>query len=232
MSAKILVVDDETPIRDMVRFALQTAGFAVLEADCVATALTSIEHTLPDLILLDWMLPDKSGIALIRQLKSTSVYTAIPVIMLTAKADEDNKVVGLEEGADDYIVKPFSPRELIARIHTVLRRVQETSYEKQLPETLESGLIKLDLAAKQVIINGQKVKTGPIEYKLFEFFLSHSSKVFSRQFLLENVWGNVHVNERTVDVHIRHLRKLLAKHHCEHYIRTVRNAGYCFEVTH
>ncbi|NKB46243.1 MAG: response regulator [Legionellales bacterium] len=233
MSAKILVVDDEVPIRDMVRFALQTAGFEVMEADCVATALTAIQRSPPDLILLDWMLPDTSGIDLIQQLKVSHQFTAIPIIMLTAKADENNKVVGLEAGADDYVVKPFSPRELIARIQTVLRRIQDTKQdEKPLTSTLELGLVKLDLDAKQVWINHQKVKTGPIEYKLFEFFLSHPGKVFSRQFLLETVWKNIHVTERTVDVHIRHIRKLLAKQHCDHYIRTVRNSGYCFEVNH
>lgn len=232
MPAKILVVDDEVPIRDMVRFALQTAGFGVIEADCVTTALTAIQQTTPDLILLDWMLPDTSGIDLIQKLKTSDHFNHIPIIMLTAKADENNKVVGLETGADDYVVKPFSPRELIARIQTVLRRIHDTKQSESSTSTLEVGLIKLDLDAQQVWINHQKVKTGPIEYKLFEFFLNHPGKVFSRQFLLETVWNNVHVTERTVDVHIRHIRKLLAKHHCEHYIRTVRNSGYCFEANH
>jgi len=228
MSTRILIIDDEAPIRDMVRFALQLTNFSVLEADSSVTGLPIIHEQKPDLLLLDWMLPDDSGIKVIKKLKRDSRTYDLPIIMLTACAEEDCKVIGLEAGADDYIVKPFSPRELIARIQTVLRRSSNQQREQQ--ETLQAGPIVLDTDGQQVYLNEEPVNTGPIEYKLLCFFLRHPGKVFSRQQLLDHVWDNVYVGERTVDVHIRRLRKILAQSDCQDSIRTVRGSGYCFSL--
>jgi len=229
MTTRILIIDDEAPIRDMVRFALQLADFTVLEADSVKAGMQKIQQDNPDLLLLDWMLPDGSGVKVIEKLRNSEQTRFLPVIMLTARAQEDNKVMGLKAGADDYIVKPFSPRELIARIETLLRRTTGQPQQGRLGK-LQAGAITLDLDAQCVYLNGQWIKTGPIEYKLLHFLLSRSGKVFSRQQLLDHVWGNCYIGERTVDVHIRRLRKLLASGGCQDYIRTVRGSGYCFDT--
>ncbi|MFL0800262.1 MAG: phosphate regulon transcriptional regulator PhoB [Agarilytica sp.] len=221
----ILVVDDEAPIRDMLRVALEMAEYTVLEAGDAQEAHSLIVDTPPDLILLDWMLPGTSGIELARRLKRNDVTEDIPIIMLTAKGEEDNKIQGLDVGADDYITKPFSPRELVARLKAVLRRTEANSGQD--PIQVE-GLL-LDPASHRVSINDQPLNMGPTEYRLLEFFLTHQERVYSRSQLLDHVWGgNVYVEERTVDVHIRRLRKALSIEGHEKFIQTVRGAGYRF----
>jgi two-component system phosphate regulon response regulator PhoB len=220
---KILVVEDENAIREMLAFNLSRAGYLVRQAADGRQARAAIADGHPDLVLMDWMLPDISGLELTRQLKRDQQTREIPVIMLTARAEEDDRVAGLEGGADDYIVKPFSQRELIARIRAALRR--GTSDD----ETLSAGHLKLDTASHQVSVDKDEIALGPTEYRLLEFFMNHPDRVYSRAQLLDRVWGgNVYVEERTVDVHIRRLRKALTPHGYDRLIRTVRGAGYRF----
>ncbi len=222
---KILVVDDEAPIRDMLRVALEMADYEVIEADDAPKAHSLIIDQKPDLVLLDWMLPTTSGIELARRLKRDEVTQGIPIIMLTAKGEEDNKIQGLEVGADDYITKPFSPRELVARLKAVLRRTNTMSSTD--PISVE-GLC-LDPISHRVTINDGPINLGPTEYRLLEFFLTHQERVYSRGQLLDHVWGgNVYVEERTVDVHIRRLRKALSVAEHDRFIQTVRGTGYRF----
>lgn len=221
----ILVVDDESPIRDMLRVALEMAEYAVLEAADAQQAHGIIIDRRPDLVLLDWMLPGTSGIELARRLKREEVTSEIPIIMLTAKGEEDNKVQGLNVGADDYITKPFSPRELVARLKAVLRRTDSLSAS----EPIQVEGLCLDPNSHRVTINETPVQMGPTEYRLLEFFLTHKERVYTRSQLLDHVWGgNVYVEERTVDVHIRRLRKALALEGHDRFIQTVRGAGYRF----
>lgn len=223
----ILVVDDETPIRDMLRLALEMADYSVLEAGDAQTAHSLIVDRKPDMILLDWMLPGTSGIELARRLKRDELTQDIPIIMLTAKAEEDNKIQGLELGADDYITKPFSPRELIARLKAVLRRA-DTSDKS---EPIRIASLVLDPASHRVTIDDTPVQLGPTEFRLLEFFLTHQERVYSRNQLLDHVWGgNVYVEERTIDVHIRRLRKALTLEGHDRFIQTVRGAGYRFST--
>ena len=225
LEKSILVVDDEAPIRDMLRVALEMAGYSVMEAGNVQDAHGMIVDKKPDLILLDWMLPGTSGIELARRLKKEEVTQEIPIIMLTAKGEEDNKIQGLELGADDYITKPFSPRELVARLKAVLRRTDNLSSG----DPIEINGLCLDPSSHRVSINGEPVHMGPTEYRLLEFFLTHQERVYSRSQLLDHVWGgNVYVEERTVDVHIRRLRKALSLADHDQFIQTVRGAGYRF----
>lgn len=222
----ILVVDDEAPIRDMLRIALEMADYHCLEAEDAQQAHSLIVDRKPDLILLDWMLPGTSGIELARRLKRDEVTSRTPIIMLTAKGEEDNKVQGLEVGADDYITKPFSPRELVARLKAVLRR---TDVAESGPISVE-GLL-LDPVSHRVTINDEPLQMGPTEYRLLEFFLTHQERVYSRSQLLDHVWGgNVYVEERTVDVHIRRLRKALQIDGHDRFVQTVRGAGYRFSL--
>ena len=227
MSEKtILIVDDESAIREMVTMALEMAGYNCLQAADARAAHTLIVDKRPDLILLDWMLPDISGIELARRLKKDDTTAAIPVIMLTAKVEEDNKILGLESGADDYITKPFSPRELLARLKAVLRRSTPAGVDS----TLEVGGLTLDPLSHRVRSQAGQLELGPTEYRLLQFFMSHQDRVYSRSQLLDQVWGaNVYLDERTVDVHIRRLRKALGPHH-DHLIQTVRGAGYRFSA--
>ena len=221
----ILVVDDEAPIRDMLRVALEMAEYKCIEADNAQSAHSLIVDQKPDLILLDWMLPGTSGIELARRLKKDELTAAIPIIMLTAKGEEDNKIQGLEVGADDYITKPFSPRELVARLKAVLRRTETFSAA----EPIWASALCLDPGSHRVTINGLPVQMGPTEYRLLEFFLTHQERVYTRNQLLDHVWGgNVYVEERTVDVHIRRLRKALTIEGHERFIQTVRGTGYRF----
>jgi two-component system phosphate regulon response regulator PhoB len=211
----------------MIAFGLRRAGFAVREAEDCAAARGSIADRRPDLVLVDWMLPDQSGLELTRSIKRTKDTEDLPVIMLTARADEHDKVTGLEGGADDYVTKPFSPRELLARINAVLRRTSGTGAG----ETLEAGGLLLDTASHRVTAQGEPVQVGPTEYRLLQFFMEHPERVYSRSQLLDRVWGgNVYVEERTVDVHIRRLRKALEPHARESLIQTVRGAGYRFST--
>ena len=229
MKTTILLIEDEAAIRQMLIFALEAEGFHVSEASTAEKAWSLLvqcekeQLDYPELILLDWMLPGASGLDFSKRLKRHTATAKIPVIMLTARGEEDDRVRGLESGADDYVVKPFSPRELIARIKAVLRRRSGESVE----EILQIGVIKMDLLNHQVLVKGEEVKLGPTEYKLLKFFLQNKNRVFTRTQLLDSVWGHqVVLEERTVDVHIRRLRKALAKVDAESQIQTVRGAGY------
>jgi two-component system phosphate regulon response regulator PhoB len=221
---KILVVEDERSIRDMLAFNLGRAGYAVQGAADGREARASIADGYPDVVLMDWMLPDISGLELTRQLKRDPETREIPVIMVTARAEEDDRVSGLDGGADDYIVKPFSPRELLARIRAALRRNAPNE-----DEIVAFGELSLDSASHEVKIGTTEIALGPTEYRLLEFFMLHPDRVYSRTQLLDRVWGgNVYVEERTVDVHIRRLRKALTPFAYDKLIRTVRGAGYRF----
>jgi two-component system phosphate regulon response regulator PhoB len=221
----ILIVDDEAAIRDMLRIALEMADYRCIEAADTQQAHTLIIDEKPSLILLDWMLPGTSGIDLARRLKKDELTASIPIIMLTAKSEEDNKIQGLEVGADDFITKPFSPRELVARLKAVLRRTEGAT----VMEAIEVEGLRMDPISHVVTINDTLIKMGPTEYRLLEFFLTHQDRVYTRGQLLDHVWGgNVYVEERTVDVHIRRLRKALNEH--DKFIQTVRGAGYRFSA--
>ena len=227
MKARILIVDDEPAIREMVAGALEMADFQCLEADNARTAHELIVDERPDLVLLDWMLPPVSGIELARRLKRESATAEIPVIMLTARSEEDNRIQGLEAGADDYVTKPFSTRELVARIRAVLRRTSAEAAEK----TLEAEGLALDPVSHRVSADEQPVAMGPTEYRLLEFFMSHPERAYSRAQLLDQVWGgNVYVEDRTIDVHIRRLRKALQPWGYHRLIQTVRGTGYRFST--
>ncbi|MBM5813009.1 MAG: phosphate regulon transcriptional regulatory protein PhoB [Gammaproteobacteria bacterium] len=221
----ILVVDDEQSIRDLVAFGLRRSGFAVeLAADALA-ARTLLASRRPDLLLVDWMLPDTSGLELTRQLRRDPATRDLPVILLTARAGEQDKVNGLEGGADDYITKPFSARELVARIQAVLRRSSPAGADG----LVAVGELTLDEAAHRITASGQPLALGPTEYRLLVFFMTHADRVWSRAQLLDRVWGgDVYVDERTVDVHIRRLRQALEPSGCDRFVQTVRGAGYRF----
>jgi two-component system phosphate regulon response regulator PhoB len=224
---KILVVDDEPAIREMVAVALELADFHILEAENAQAAHELIVDERPDLILLDWMLPSVSGIELARRLKREETTAEIPVIMLTAKSDEDNKIQGLDVGADDYITKPFSTRELIARIKAVLRRTSAQAAEK----AIDVDGLCLDPVSHRITAKDDPIDMGPTEYRLLEFFMSHQERAYSRTQLLDQVWGaNVYVEDRTIDVHIRRLRKALAPWGYDRFIQTVRGTGYRFST--
>lgn len=224
---KILIVDDEAAIRQMVCLALAQAGYECVEAGDVNEAHGRIVNDAPDLVLLDWMLPGTSGFEYARRLRREKLTRNLPVIMLTAKAEEGDKVRCLESGADDYITKPFSTRELIARINALLRR--------QAPLTAETSVevdgLSLDPVTHRVSANGKDLSLGPTEFRLLHFFMTYPERVHSRERLLNGVWGdNVYVEERTVDVHIRRLRKALTPTAHDRLIQTVRGAGYRFSA--
>ncbi len=226
MTSKVLIVEDEAPIREMIAFHLTRAGFDTLEAEDCRRARQLLVDERPDVALIDWMLPDMSGLELTRMLKRNSDNEDLAIIMLTARAEEHDKVAGLEGGADDYVTKPFSPRELVARIQAVLRRARTSDNE-----LIRTGVLELDTAGHRVTANGTEIKLGPTEYRLLKFFMSHPDRVYSRTQLLDRVWGaNVYVEERTVDVHVRRLRKALSAENADAYIQTVRGAGYRFSV--
>jgi len=221
---RILVVDDERPIREMLVFNLGRAGYTVQPVGNGREARAAIADNFPDIILMDWMLPDISGLELTRELKRDPAMREIPVIMVTARAEEDDRVTGLDGGADDYIVKPFSNRELLARIRATLRRASGDD-----DELVKVGELELNAASHQVTVGQKEIALGPTEYRLLEFFMRHPDRVYSRAQLLDRVWGgNVYVEERTVDVHIRRLRKALTPFAYDRLIRTVRGAGYRF----
>lgn len=223
----ILIVEDEKSIRDMVYFALDREGYEIDEVVDGKQATEKLTQIKPSLILMDWMLPDTSGIELVRRIKRDEITHDIPVIMLTAKTEERDKVEGLDSGADDYITKPFSVKELSARIRAVLRRVDSDSNE----DKLVYGKLILDLDAHQVSVEGTQVEVGPTEFRLLEFFMTHPDKVYSRAQLLDYVWGrSKFVEERTVDVHILRLRKLLKPYNCHTMVQTVRGYGYRFVI--
>ncbi len=227
MSARILVVEDEQAVREMVCFALRQAGFDTVEAEDAVAARRVVADGTPDLVLMDWMLPGTSGIEMTRELKQGDLTRELPVIMLTARGEEDDKVRGLECGADDYVTKPFSPRELIARIRALLRRLAPHATE----EVVAAGALRLDPGSHRVMVEEREVELGPTEFRLLHFFMTHPDKVYSRTRLLDNVWGtNVYIEERTVDVHIRRLRKALEPFGVDGLVQTVRGAGYRFSA--
>jgi len=220
---RILIVEDEQPIREMIAFALRRAGFEVDEAEDSRSARVQLADRRPDLVLIDWMLPDTSGLELTRHIKRETATCDLPVIMLTARAAEGDKVAGLDGGADDYMTKPFSPRELLSRINAVLRRAGGASTGAM----VELGGLVMDRAAHRVSVNGADVQLGPTEYRMLEFFMLNPERVYTRAQLLDRVWGgNVYVEERTIDVHIRRLRKALEEFSMDHLIQTVRGSGY------
>jgi len=223
----VLVVDDEPAIREMLSFALSEAGFRTRECADASQARRVIADEVPDLVLLDWMLPGMSGVDLARYLRKQDATRRLPIIMLTARGEEADKLQGLEVGADDYITKPFSPRELVARINAVLRRTTPLSEE----EPVSVAGLRLDPASHRVSAGSQDLEMGPTEFRLLHFFMTHAERVYSRSQLLDQVWGDqVYVEERTVDVHIRRLRKALAPGGFDRLIQTVRGAGYRFSA--
>jgi len=228
MSAKqILVVEDERPIREMIAFGLRRAGFEVREAVDAKSGRAEVANKRPDLLLVDWMLPDTSGLEFTRALKRDRETRELPVIMLTARAEEGDKVAGLEGGADDYITKPFSPRELLARINAVLRRTTPVEGTERIDV---EGLV-LDQSSQRVSSGERTVALGPTEYRMLAFFMTHPERVYTREQLLDRVWGgNVYVEERTIDVHIRRLRKALEEYGYDRLIQTVRGSGYRFSA--
>jgi two-component system, OmpR family, phosphate regulon response regulator PhoB len=224
---RILVVEDEPSIRDLIVFGLRRAGFQVVAAEHSQAALAAMGDRRPDLMLVDWMLPDMSGLELTRQLRRDANTRDIPIILLTARAEEADKVAGLEGGADDYLTKPFSARELIARIQSVLRRSAPAGSE----ERVAVDGLTLDQAGHRVLAGDRTVSLGPTEYRLLAFLMTHPDRVYSRGQLLDRVWGgNVYVEERTVDVHIRRLRKALESSGHDGLVQTVRGAGYRFSA--
>ena len=222
---RVLVVDDEAAIREMIQFALERAKMEVVTAADAQEALVRISEERPDIILLDWMMPGVSGIELTRRLREDSYTEDIPIIMLTAKVTEDDKVTGLEAGTDDYVIKPFSPRELQARIRAVLRRASPANPQGQ----VMAGTLTLDTVARRVMTGDKEIHVGPTEYRLLEFFMGHEGRAYSRSQILDHVWGaNAYLEERTVDVHVRRLRKALEPCGASHYLQTVRGHGYRF----
>jgi two-component system, OmpR family, phosphate regulon response regulator PhoB len=227
MTGMILIVDDETAIRQMLGFALSGAGFACSEAGDVEDAEATITRKTPDLILLDWMLPGGSGLDLARHLKREPKTRTIPIIMLTVRDEESDKVRGLQVGADDYVTKPFSVKELIARIKAVLRR----SPSQERKEIVEVNGLRLEIDTHRVTAGDISLDLSPTEFRLLHFFITHPERVYSRGQLLDQVWGNnVYIEERTVDVHIRRLRRVLALHGYDQFIQTVRSIGYRFST--
>lgn len=227
MPANILVVEDEPAIQELLALNLQQAGHNALRAMSVEQAQLLIRETQPDLILLDWMLPGMSGIEFARRLKGDSATKAIPIIMLTAKGEEVDKVRGLEVGADDYVTKPFSPRELLARIKAVLRR----RAPQMTDDPIEVGGLRVDPVTHRVTAHGAPVDLGPTEFRLLHYLMTNPERVHSRSHVLDKVWGDrVYVEDRTVDVHIRRLRKALETSGHEDMIQTVRGVGYRFSA--
>jgi len=224
---QILVVEDERPIREMVVFGLRRAGFQVREAADALAARAAVANNRPDLLIVDWMLPDTSGLELTRQLKRDRETSDLPIIMLTARSEEADKVAGLDGGADDYLTKPFSPRELVSRINAVLRRGAPVAAATN----IEFDGLALDRASQRVTAGEHAVPLGPTEYRLLVFLMTHAERVYSREQLLDRIWGgNVYIEERTIDVHIRRLRKALQKFGYDRFIQTVRGSGYRFST--
>ena len=232
MQKRILIVDDEPAIRDMVAFALRKGDFEPVHAGDAREAQAAIADRVPDLILLDWMLPGTSGLELARRWRKDALTREVPIIMLTARGEENDRVGGLEAGVDDYVVKPFSARELLARIRAVMRRAREDDEDG----SIGAGDLRIDGAAHRVFARdagGEEVPVaiGPTEYRLLHFFMTHPERVYSRAQLLDHVWGgSVYVEERTIDVHIRRLRKTLEPTGLDYMIQTVRGAGYRFSA--
>jgi two-component system phosphate regulon response regulator PhoB len=227
MPKEILVVDDEQAIRTMLGYTLRRSDYICREAADVTAARAQLAERRPDLMLIDWMLPDTTGLAFTRQLKAEPGTRDIPIIMLSARASEQDKVAGLESGADDYITKPFSPRELMARIGALLRRVSRTNEDG----CLEVEELVLDPQSHRVIACGSFVPLGPTEFRLLAFFMTHVDRVFTRTQLLDRIWGErAYVSDRSVDVHVLRLRQALAPFKYDRFVQTVRNSGYRFST--
>ena len=229
---RVLIVDDEPAIRDMVAYALRQGEYEPVHAGDAREAQVAIADRVPDLILLDWMLPGASGLELARRWRREDLTREVPIIMLTARGEENDRVGGLEAGVDDYVVKPFSARELLARIRAVMRRARDDDEEG----SVQVGALRIDGAAHRVLARGEDgertVQIGPTEYRLLHFFMTHPNRVYARAQLLDHVWGgSVYVEERTVDVHIRRLRKTLEPFAADGMVQTVRGAGYRFSAT-
>ena len=223
MSATILVVEDEPQVQELVAVNLEHAGHRVLRAATAEEAETSIRRELPDVLILDWMLPGESGVTFTRRLRSDERTRDLPILMLTARAMEQDKVSGLEAGADDYLTKPFSPKELAARIKAVLRRRSPELAD----DVVDVAGLRLDPGARRVSANGKPIELAPTEFRLLHFFMTHPERIYSRTQVLDQVWGDhVFIEERTVDVHIRRLRKALEPSGHDHLIDTVRGSGY------
>ncbi|MBN2605962.1 MAG: phosphate regulon transcriptional regulator PhoB [Thiotrichales bacterium] len=224
----VLVVEDEAAIRDMLNFTLSAADFNVIEAPNAEQGWNLLLEHKPDCIILDWMLPGTSGVSLAQRIRQHDQVGHTPILMLTAKGEENDQVKGFEAGADDYVVKPFSPRALVARCHALLRRHMP---DKHSSEIIKAGTLQLDLSSYRFTVDGEEVKLGPTEFKLMHFFMTHSNRVYTRSQLLDHVWGeSIIVEERTVDVHIRRLRKILEPVGAANVIQTVRGAGYRFST--
>ena len=227
MKGKILLVEDEAPIREMLGYTLMKAGYTLREAADVEQARPILAGDRPDLVLLDWMLPGMSGAEYARRIRSNPDTSDIPIIMLTARGEEADKVRGLDTGADDYITKPFSTGELLARIRAVMRRATTRDSEG----IVSAKGLTLDPDTVRVAVDGQAVDISPTEFRLLHFFITHPERVYTRDQLLDQVWGpNVYVEERTVDVHIRRLRKILEPYNYNQFIQTVRSVGYRFST--
>ncbi|WJV55033.1 phosphate response regulator transcription factor PhoB [Prodigiosinella aquatilis] len=227
MARRILVVEDEAPIREMVCFVLEQNGYQPVEAEDYDSAINQLTEPYPELVLLDWMLPGGSGLQFIKHMKRETLTRDIPVMMLTARGEEEDRVRGLEVGADDYITKPFSPKELVARIKAVMRRISPMAVD----ELIEMRGLSLDPSSHRVTTDEYALDMGPTEFKLLHFFMTHSERVYSREQLLNHVWGtNVYVEDRTVDVHIRRLRKALETSGHDKMVQTVRGTGYRFST--
>jgi len=228
MQPSVLIVEDEPSLVELLSYNLERAGFAIAVARDGEEALLAMREKRPDVVLLDWMLPYVSGIEICRRMRRDSETRGVPIIMLTARGEEDDRVRGLDAGADDYITKPFSPGELVARVRAVLRRSRPSFGE----EALRYADITMDLAAHRVTRGEAPVALGPTEFRLLRFFMEHPGRVFSREQLLDNVWGrDAYIEPRTVDVHIRRLRKAMNVAELPDLIRTVRSAGYALDVS-
>jgi two-component system phosphate regulon response regulator PhoB len=227
MATQVLVVEDDVAIRDMLCFSLRHSGFECEAVGDAELGLASLKEMQPDIILLDWMLPGIDGIEFIRRLRANEYLAAIPVIMLTAKGESEDMVKGLSVGADDYVNKPFSPPELMARIKAVLRRCQLP--EADVDQALQFEALTLDMKSHRLIIDDERVDLGPTEFRLLHFFMKNPERAYSRGQLLDHVWGDtVYIEERTVDVHIRRLRKALEPTENDNLVQTVRGVGYRF----
>ena len=226
MNNKILIVEDEKDIRDLIIYSLEGKGYQTISTDDGEKAIKMLKENKPDLVILDWMLPSVSGLEICRSIRRDIKTKNIPIIMLTAKITEEDKVLGLDSGADDYITKPFSTAELSSRVKAILRRIERNNNKK-----LKYADIEMDLVAHKIIRNGRKIKLGPKEFKLLKNFLEQPQRVFSRDQLLDKIWGeNIYIEPRTVDVHIRRLRKAITANNEINIIRTVRDAGYSLET--
>ena len=228
MDPLILIVEDEPPLVEMLKYNFESAGFRTSVATDGQEALFQAEELTPDLILLDWMLPEYSGIEICRKLRDKEATKSVPIIMLTARSEEDDRILGLNSGADDYVVKPFSPKELVARVQATLRRSQPGFAE----DKLVYADLTMDLDAHKVFRSEMPIHLGPTEYRLLQVFMRRPTRVFSREQLLDRVWGrDIYVEERTVDVHVRRLRKALNENDRPNIIRTIRGAGYSLDET-